>query len=288
MRSTQQPTLSSSMPAARHAAVRAMLASQVVSDTAPAEGKVSPVRHRRPVVRRAAFGCAAGLVVATTATALLVSDPTAAPANAAWTAMPTTAPGAEVSAQDMETWASQCTELGVGGLAVQGVPARPEAARARDVLIDRRGAYTFCVDISPGSGIPSDPLMALAGLTADGGDDDGLSAVQVVTSDEPFEQPTGADILVVGGDLTSRPAHDDADPRISSLDAYQLWGLSGADVTGVDIVLTNGLRITASLDRGMWGAWWPIEKGSPTGSHLVVRTNTGERVEDPRNVAIEW
>ncbi|MCO8276553.1 hypothetical protein M1L60_38845 [Actinoplanes sp. TRM 88003] len=60
-----------------------------------------------------------------------------------------------------------------------------------------------------------------------------------------------------------------------------MYGLSGPAVTGVDLLLTNGLRITASLRNGIWGAWWPSDRGDPTGCKLEVRTATGVTTINP-------
>ncbi|WP_432535069.1 hypothetical protein, partial [Kineococcus arenarius] len=58
---------------------------------------------------------------------------------------------------------------------------------------------------------------------------------------------------------------------------YQLFGFAGADVDGVDIVLSNGTSITATVEHGLWGAWWPASEGEPDASQLTVHTGTGDR-----------
>lgn len=62
--------------------------------------------------------------------------------------------------------------------------------------------------------------------------------------------------------------------------------MAGPDVAGVDIVLTNGLRITATVRDGIWGAWWPVSKGDPTDSNLEVCTTTGAYDVDPTSVQL--
>jgi len=282
-----QPTLSSSLSQARAADIRALLLTEVeATEPVSARRATAPTRVR-PARPRLVLACASAVAVAGVAGVLLVADPTAAPANAAWTAEPATAPGVAVDSGDLETWASQCTDLGVGGLSVQGVPGQPEAAARRNVLIDRRGSYTYCVDISSGDQTPANPLMGLAGLTADGGSDDGLSMVNTTSYDKPYDQPQGREILMVGGDLEGY-LQDDEDAGTRSLGIYQQWGLVGSDVDGVTIVLANGLQITATVDHGMWGAWWPADRGTPTGSQFIVHSNTGDQTIDPADVGLDW
>ncbi len=64
---------------------------------------------------------------------------------------------------------------------------------------------------------------------------------------------------------------------MNSLEAYQLFGMSGPDVTSIDVLLTNGVRVPATVQSGLWGIWWPAENGDPTGSRLEITTATGTR-----------
>lgn len=295
----QSAALSSTLPRNHDAALRALLVDQVTRDTATPEltrrapaptgslplHPLAGIPHRRPT-RRILIGVAAAAAVVTTSAVMLLNDPTAPAAYAAWTAVPATAPGKVVSSDTMEQWASTCSDLGVGGLTVGGVPARPEAAKTRDVLIDRRGSYTYCLDVSPGTATETNPLMSISGLKADAGPEQGTTRSWSTVFSDPYTLPTGADVLVLGGD--ERPSTDVTEPDVITLRAYQLYGMAGPDVTGVDIVLTNGLRITATVHDGIWGAWWPMDKGDPTGNRLEVHTGAQTRVVDPRTVELPW
>jgi hypothetical protein len=185
--------------------------------------------------------------------------------------VPSTAPGGDASDGDLKQWASQCSDLGVGGVAIEGVGRRERAAASRRVLVDRRGNFTYCVDISAGSGTASDPLIALSGIR-----DGELQGSWVTTTDRPFQSPRGSDALVLGGDLRTPPPEPN-EPGVISLKAFQAYGLAGPDVTGIAVTLTNGLRVTATLDHGIWGLWWPQDRGDPTGSLLEIQTATGSR-----------
>ena len=52
-------------------------------------------------------------------------------------------------------------------------------------------------------------------------------------------------------------------------------------------VLANGLRVTATLRHGVWGLWWPSDRGDPTGSTLLLRTAAGVTPADPKAVRLE-
>jgi hypothetical protein len=226
-------------------------------------------RRRRLVARRIVLGSVTMAAAAVVAVVMVTADPAAPPSYASWTAVPATAPGATANEEDMEVWASVCNDLGVGGVAVEGVGARRQDLPRRTALVDRRGDFTYCVDIALGSGTPSDPFIALSGIRAHG-----LNRMWANTTDRPIRPPTGGEVVVVGGDAQPEP---EPEPGVTSLRAYQLYGMAGPDVTGVDIVLGNGLRITATLQNGIWGAWWPAERGEPTDSRIEIQTVTGTR-----------
>jgi hypothetical protein len=220
-------------------------------------------------------GALAAVVVAVGAVVFAVYPDPPPPNYAAWTAVPQGAPPLTAPDQDIKRWASKCSDLGVGGVGIQGVPARRKAAAQRDVLVDRRGGFTYCVDVSMGSGTATDPLIALSGLKADGRG--GLNGMSATVFDKPFAKPGDGSVLVLGGDLETPPKGG-----TSQIEAFQLYGLSGPAVTGVDLVLADGLRVTATLRHGVWGVWWPSERGDPTGSKLQVHTAAGVRTVDPR------
>ncbi|UQU62943.1 hypothetical protein COUCH_28470 [Couchioplanes caeruleus] len=251
--------LLSRMDPHRRAATRLLL----VEQAAPAA--VAPRR------RRMALAAALASVVAVIGVGVLAAYPDPPPPDyGTWTAVPQAAPPLTARHEDIEQWASKCNDLGVGGVGIEGVPARPEAAARRDVLVDRRGGFTYCVDVSVGSGTPADPLIALSGLKAGGRD--GLNSMEATVFDKPFDVPRGGAVLVLGGTVETPPPG-----ATGGLEAFQMYGLSGPDVTGVELVLRNGLRVTATLRHGVWGMWWPSDRGDPTGCELEVRTARGVR-----------
>ncbi|MDG4824760.1 hypothetical protein O7635_23160 [Asanoa sp. WMMD1127] len=263
-------SLRSGMDPVRQADIR-----QLLVTTASAPPVSAWQRNRRAGLATVA---AAAVVVAGSVVLADAQDPP--PSYAGWTAVPQAAPPPESSSDDIEEWASQCTDLGVGGVAIEGVPARRAEADRRQVLVDRRGDLTYCVDVSLGRGTARDPLIALSGIKARGG----LSAAAATVYDKPFTRPGAADVLVLGASLANPPR----EPGVDSLEVFQLYGLSGPDVTGVDLVLANGLRVTASLRGGIWGVWWPSDRGEPDGCVLEVRTSGGTATIDPDTVRLHF
>ena len=261
--------LLSPMDPQRRADVRRMLVTRATPEAGGARN------------RRVALAGALAAVVVATGLAVVAAYPDPPPPDyAAWTAVPQAAPPLTAPDDDIERWASKCSDLGVGAVGVQGVPERREAAARRDILVDRRGGFTYCVDVSVGSGTPTDPLIALSGLKAGGRD--GLNSMAATVSDEPFALPRGGAVLVLGGDVGLPP-----EGSASPVHAYQMYGLSGPGVTGVDLVLPNGLRVTATLRHGVWGLWWPSDRGAPTGGELEVRTAAGVTSVRPGAVQLE-
>ncbi len=236
----------------------------------------------RPLGRRLAL-TGAMVVVGAGAAGLLVGDPTAPAAFATWTAVPQTAPGSTPSHGDVEAWASQCTDLTGYSVSIGGVSARDAEAVGRSVLVDRRGGYTFCVDVAAGDGTEADPLTATASLE---GDD--VEGGWATVYDEPVALPRGGDVLVLGGDL-QEPPPGDGDPDVDHGDDFFLvYGMAGEDVTGVELALPSGLSITTTIHEGLWGAWWPAAKGAATDSTLLVRTGSDVQRVDPDAVGLDW
>lgn len=275
-------SLQSPIDPRRRADIRNMLVAHARADAAR-DAPAVPPEWRRPA-RRIGLAVACAAVVATTASVLLAPDPEAPPSYASWTAVPQAAPPPNASRDDIERWASKCSDLGVGGVAIQGVPARPQAAARRNILVDRRGDFTYCVDVSLGQGTPTDPLIALSGLKTE--QHQGLNNMSATVYDKPFAVPGNGNVLVLGGDLDTPPADGARDTSVVRLDAYQLYGLSGNGVTGVELVLANGLRVTATVHDGIWGAWWPSDHGQPARSVIEVHTASGFKTVDPATVRL--
>ena len=108
--------------------------------------------------------------------------------------------------------------------------------------------------------------------------------MEATVSDKPFDLPRAGDVLVLGGGRDLPPPEDNTE----SIRVVQLYGLSGTDVTGIDLRLANGLRIAATMRAGIWGLWWPSDRGSATGCRLEIHTATGTTTVDPDAVRLQF
>ncbi|HSX66917.1 hypothetical protein [Nocardioides sp.] len=247
----------------RHDAIRTMLVDHVDTESIRRPAPRPAASWRRPTLIGVA---AASVVTAAVATTLVVADPSAPPSYASWTA----APDSSVDDEEARTeWRSRCTDLGTGGIGFVGVPV-PDWT-PRDVLVDRRGDFVFCVDIALGSGTEEEPFIGLAGIRADEGSD-ALNTMHGVVHDRPVERPSTEEVLVVG----MSEVEPDPDPSIRQLSVAQVYGLVGSAVTGVDVHLANGTTVTASVANGIFGAWWPTEEGAIDGATLTVHIGDRE------------
>jgi hypothetical protein len=262
--------LQSHLDPGRAADLRAMLVAQ-------ATPVATSARNRRLVLA----GGLAAAVVAIGAVVVAVYPDRTTPSWSAWTAVPQAGPPLSAPPRDIDEWASKCTDLGVGGVGIEGVPADRKAAAGREVIVDRRGGFTYCVDVALGHGTARDPLVALSGLKEGG--PDGLNGMEATVYDKPFDPPRAGDVLVLGGTEETAPANSP-----EGIQAFQMYGLSGPAVTSIDLVLANGLAVTASLRHGIWGLWWPSDRGGPAGYKLRVHTAAGVTVLDPSVVRLQF
>lgn len=259
------------MSSQRHAAIRDLLVAEVHASPRPSGHR----SWQRPTLLAATSLVTAAAV---TAVAMVVVDPTAQPTYASWTAVPDTV---DLSADEQESlgdWRSRCTELGTGGIGFPGI--EPPRWQPREVLVDRRGTFVFCVDIALGAPGEEHTLIGMAGLRADEGFGS-LNTMTGVVRDEPVRLP-GRDEVVVVGSGEAVPQEE----GVHSLSVGEAFGLAGPDVTGVDIVLVSGTRVTATVGNGRWGAWWPGEKGAFEGAVLEVRTEDGVRRVVPEDAGL--
>jgi hypothetical protein len=302
--STASSTLSSSLPTARSEATRAMLVAQASGDSLSTSGATviagPPAGRRRPQMRRLALSSAFGLAVTVGATTLLISDPSSPPAQAAWSAVPEPAPSAGASGPSLSLLKARCDGRVLGlGRPVATSPVADDTDADRQILVDRRGDFVFCVVVAKSRGSKSDPFVARAGLTAEKGREKGMTRGTSLWSDKPVPRPPADGILILGGDRKAPTAHTaiptpgQTEKSTPDYDLYKTWfasqlyGFAGPEVTGIDVVLTNGLRITATVHDGLWGVWWPREMGDPAGSRLEVRTRNGVQTVDPAAVRLE-
>jgi hypothetical protein len=240
----------------RRAAFRALLVETVRAEQNATEAKRKVPAWRGPVGRRVMLGLGAVTAVGAIATIMLAADPAAPASYAGWSALPLTAPSSSASHAALDQWESRCEDL-AGNVAL-----RPP----RKVLTDQRGGFTYCLTVSLSNGLKAgSTVRAFSSLLQnDGG---GVKTVVMAPAD-PVRQPIGGDVSVLSGDQRMPPLPAES----TSWQPIQMFGLAGPDVTGVDVVLSNGLRITATVHDGVWAAWWPSTRGDVIGRKLEVHT----------------
>ncbi|GEL94098.1 hypothetical protein [Cellulomonas composti] len=220
-----------------------------------ADAGVLPLRPRRVTPRRVAAMTAAAAAVA--AVAVLVPNPSDPVAFAGWSTVPS-------AVGDLEALGAECIaipdEVEVSN--PQDEDPQDVASRSlRDAVAkvgDRRGSTSLVVLTSPGGGFqscvigPDFRLASVVGPTGSSfsnpsGDLPGEGAIGI-GGDRSFPSAGEAtfasgDIVGIGGD----PALGIATGRV------------GEGVTGVELTLSDGTVIQATVANGLWAAWWPTQ-----------------------------
>jgi hypothetical protein len=220
-----------------------------------AQPRVAPAGERRPArrPRRAATvaGAAAAVAVAVVVTTVTLDSPAA---YASWVPVPADVDEAE-AAQRSEPCGGTVTEIveGPDGPDVQEVAVAP-------VLTDVRGDYTYVV-------VVGEDAFGECFVTApdDGGEP------QVVTSSAvvPELPAPGARELTTRANGTATWSEvDGTEGALTSA-----FGQVGEDVTAVELTLTSGERVVATVSEGWWAVWAP--GGSALGSTAEVTYSDG-------------
>ncbi|MCR6648935.1 MAG: hypothetical protein NVV70_12645 [Cellulomonas sp.] len=234
-----------------HARIDAGTAPTTVVDLAP--------RRRRGAARLGLVGAAAAAAAVVT---LVLPNPTDTAAFAGWTAVP-----AQLDAADTAAAGEQCLALRTG-VAGTGPDAPTNLADAKAVLADRRGETTFTV-LSSGAGLQSCLIgprtrvsMVLSGAGGDAVTSWDVGAQNPGTAETAPD--TQLSVGVVGPDAT--PTADGATYATGGIEGVgsdEPWGYGigrvGADVTSVDVHLSDGSVVQASVAGGVWAAWWPTQ-----------------------------
>ncbi len=234
------------------------LASQPPAAIAPVHRRASMRRYAVPLAGLAVGATAASLTLVEiggpmaanhVAPALKVQPATSAYALAAWTARPTTADPAQISAAE-----SHCApSVGQVG-AAQPAPGDKQSPTLpggpwSPVLVDTRGNLTLALY----SGDGTDTMACLAGPTF-------VWLNPVDTSSEPPVTESTASL-------------DEVTTRGAAGDVYTIAvGRAGSAVSGVALQRIDGSEVTATVSDGRFLAWWPESEGVKA---LSVSTNAG-------------
>ncbi|MFG1605402.1 hypothetical protein [Actinoplanes sp. NPDC049265] len=203
---------------------------------------------RRPLpVRRWAVGVT---VVAAAAVAGVLAVPALLPsaadqAVASWTPAPGTLSGADVLPQ-----AKSCAKAGILGF-------DPDTLTSADVLLaDQRGAATSLI-LRRGEKLVECMLV---------GGDDAFATMGLADGPLPPVGPEHATI-------ETQSSVGEGDGQYS-----QIAGRVDESVTGIDLVLEDGMTIRTSSKEGWWTAWWPGPAGGQVDKFLInVHTAAGTK-----------
>jgi hypothetical protein len=246
------------------AAARSLLDDRLLEDAVPGTLDELAPRRRRGAVRLALVGAAAA-VAAVVAVAL--PSPTDTAAFAGWTAVPT-----ELTADELAAAGQECLNLRTSLSGGTDDPPR-NLDDARPVLTDRRGETSFTV-LASDAGLQScliGPHVSTSSVITSSGPGDSVSGTGTAG-----QEPEGGESLGIGivGEDTP-PSADGATFVAGGTQGYgssEPWssavGRVGDDVASVDVVLADGTRVVASVNEGVWAAWWPddtqLESVTPT------------------------
>jgi hypothetical protein len=205
-------------------------------------------RTARPPARRWLIAGAGAMAVgALAAVAIPALVPGAAEqAIASWTAMPTARTGDQVLPQ-----ARACAGNEVGGTttaAADDVVLAEQRGEAT-LLIMRKGAYLV------------ECLMV---------DDDAAASMTLIEESAVVAPPAGTVNLETSSSL------GDGDDQWSNA-----LGLVAPDVTAVEVRLSGGGTVHASVKAGWWAAWWPGAEGGDHDGFTVI-VHAGDRTTTHR------
>jgi hypothetical protein len=208
---------------------------------------------------RVALSAVGGTAIAAGATAAIVGLGASAPsAYAGWTSTPSRPPAGAVSLA-MGTCGKQLPQTSrvrlapPGSRPMQGPPPgapNPLGGKWSTALTDTRGPYTFAIYTNDrGANVTcfTGPHFAMT---------QGGVSIHAATTPAPDQ------IALSGPGPTAR---DGAPYTLAE-------GRVGSDVRAVTLVLADGSKVTASLGRGWFLAWWP---GAAQVNAAEVRTSTG-------------
>lgn len=241
-----------------------------VEEPAGARGKGRARRSRRALVAAAVVVLAGGLAVPVVTT----------PAYAGWQQTPQAvdAAGTEAAAHACRAFWSRA---GVRG--APGADGFPDAGQLRAVVSEKRGPFTFTVMRGP-QGQFADCLLQTSWwreLVSAGDSGSGGGSMTPVPP-VPDPAPDGIDTAMLGAvGPSQRTAFGLRLPGDSRARSYA-YGRAGAQVVTVVLHTRAQGDLTASVQNGLWAAWWPSPGDAPEVSGpeatVTLRDGTTRRV----------
>ncbi|MGO0575890.1 hypothetical protein [Ornithinimicrobium panacihumi] len=217
------------------------------------------------------------------------------PAYAGWVAMPQPAPApiieeAERACQEMWTGTGVYDPEGTGAGAYDEDYQEMgfvDPATMRAALTERRGPWTFTILRGP-DGQLGDCLLGRSRLSMLGGGSGGGG----MSGTPATPDPTGAELdTAMAGSLSSSPSWwEQIIGRDQAQGLSYVYGRAGEDVRGVVVHTPDQGEVTASVQNGIWAAWWPVEEGRyPSGLTATVTIADGtSRDVDVDELLLAW
>jgi len=197
--------------------------------------RAAPVKARRPVRAAALAGAAAAVAIAVGVTAVTSLDAPAA--YASWTPVPATVPASVVAGRTAACGTeAKSVDTTSGEPRVVDVPLEP-------VLTEARGEYTYVV--LAGDGAYGDCFVTTA---AQGQDTVGSSAVLPA----PLPAPAAREVTTLQSGTASWSEGETGDGAVTSA-----FGRAGSDVRAVELRLSDGKSVEATVQDGWWAVWAP-------------------------------
>ncbi|MCK0118444.1 hypothetical protein BCE75_101240 [Isoptericola sp. CG 20/1183] len=225
-----------------------------------AQSRVAPAGERRPGARRpgraaAVASAAAAVAVAVVVTTVTLDSPAA---YASWTPVPAALPAAEqeLRAEQCGTGAAEIVE-GPDGPVVQESPVEP-------VLTDVRGDYTYVV-------LAGDGAYSECFVTSTDGEPPMVVTSSAAGVDLPA--PDARELTTLQSGTASWSEGDGTEGALTSA-----FGQVGEDVTAVELTLTTGEAVEASVTDGWWAVWAPGGSALATSAEVTYADGTTAQV----------
>ncbi|GAA1981962.1 hypothetical protein GCM10009718_18820 [Isoptericola halotolerans] len=224
-----------------------------------AQPRVAPAGERRPARRPGRVAAVASAAAAVTVAVVVVSVTLDSPtAYASWTPVPAAVGDAE-AAQRSEPCGGTVTEIveGPDGPDVQEVAVAP-------VLTDVRGDYTYVV-------VAGEDAYGECFVTdADGGEPEVVTSSAVVPE---LRAPGARELTTEQSGTATWSQGDQVEGALTSA-----LGQAGDDVAAVELTLTSGERVEASVAGGWWAVWAPGGSALAASAEVTFTDGTTEQV----------
>jgi hypothetical protein len=225
----------------------------------------SPGRKRRYVLTGIGGG-----VVAVVAALVGLLGPWASPAFAGWSAQPTAPTSGQLSVAEIA-----CASLAAN---LANAPGSTASATLQPLsLSDIRGPYSLLV-----YGTSSPALCVLgngvSSLHEDGATFGQSSAARKANGNTVVQQSSGTEQFVTNTSAAAPPAPGAAvvdvdNTAVSNDQSFTVVeGSVGSQVTGATLLLSDGSSVVATVENGLFAAWWPTQA---TVSSIQVTTTAG-------------